>query len=94
MSNTLFVRVERLPFGATSFSEATADFTDDDKLIVSCTDKDYDRKHGPMQVYRSGTWVEAQVVDQHGKVQFAFLSKHGQALREARDASLRERKTA
>lgn len=88
------VRVERLPFGATSFSEATADVTVTDDLIVRSTDTSFTLKYGPLQVYRSGTWVEATVSDQHGNVLATILSKYGQGLRAARIANARERKSA
>lgn len=88
------VRVERLPFGVTSFAEATADVTVSDDLIVSSTDADYHRKHGQLQVYKSGTWVEATVSDVDGNVTTTILSKQGQALRAALIANARERKSA
>lgn len=74
------VRVERLPFGSTSFSQCRAELIAEDTLAVICTDEAWTATHGPMQVYQPEHWIEATVYDVHGNKIQKLTSKTGLAI--------------
>jgi len=83
MSLDTAIRVERWPFGSTSFSQAWAE-EHHGCLIVRCTDAAYDRAHGPMQIYRPSTWIEAIGYDSEGVERQRWINGPMKALDEAR----------
>ncbi len=78
------VLVRRYPFGETSFSECTADVCEGDVVTVRCTDPDYDRKYGPVDVCKPGTWIDVVTYDDRGQVVSHALSAFGQQQATAR----------
>lgn len=80
------VVVERLPFGTTAFQLCTADIFDTDELTISCTDAEFDEAHGPMQVFKPGTWAHATVKDAQGNILFHFV---GRSAQQSRDVEFR-----
>jgi len=55
-----------LPIGELQAAMAHADPQEGDGLIVTCSDPDWDRKYGPLRVFKAGQWIEATTYDERG----------------------------
>lgn len=66
-----------LPIGELHAAMAHADPQEGDVLIVSCADPDWDRKYGPLRVFKAGQWIEATTYDAQGHPLTHFLSEFG-----------------
>lgn len=86
------VTVLRAPFGSTSFAQASC-HVDGDTLTVHCTDEEFDRLYGPMEVFPPHRWRQATEYDERGWPLAVHVStagkQHADAERETALAGVR-----
>lgn len=75
-----------LPFGECQAAMAHADVLEGDTLTVSCSDPDWDRKFGPIRVFKADRWISATTFDAQGHPLAHFESQFGKQQIEAQRA--------